>query len=334
MKRILYIFSVVGVIISTLASNLPANAQSNECRATANRGYKCYQDRPIRARSGYPGTDTGTFTYSPPPGYRLMDYKEVVQARFGEGGNVNINFVRSGTVAELRMSIGSSNKSLVDRKSRIQAKATVPIEGVPVNVGGEIEAIDKALSENNSRLEMLSRDNSNVDRVQATVTVRGRCTKQALGVCVDNQGGKYEGYIRFNLEYVGTPEEIKGANEVAIKRAENALNLLEQASKSSGNTGNSGNSGNNAASAVRVFENPRGTNGVPIDAVLKGANGLDPNARQQGANAFCQSNGYKGSVDFQFAGGSNIGTVQWDRGAGSWAFCASCGMYLTKVTCQ
>ncbi len=331
MKRILGVFFVLGLSISTFASNLPAKAQSAQCPATANLGYKCYQDRPITARSGYPGSDTGTFTYSPPPGYRLMDYKEVVQARFGEGGNVNINFVRSGTNAQLLSSVQSDNRSLIDQKSRLESYAKIPISGVPITVGGEIEAINKSLSENSSRVNMLSRDNSNIDRVQASVTVRGRCTRHALSVCVDNQGGKYEGYIRFNLEYVGSPEEIKARNQVAIRRAQNAVNVLEQASKSSGNTGNSG---NNAGSAVRIFENPRGTNNVPIDVALKGANGLDPNARQQGANAFCQLNGYQRAVDFQVANGSNIGTVQWDRGANSWAFCASCGAYLTKVTCQ
>lgn len=329
MKPILGVFYVLGLTIATLAYNLPGIAQSAQCPATANLGYRCYQDRAIRARSGYPGSDTGTFTYSPPPGYRLMDYKEVVQARFGEGGNVNINFVRSGTVAELRSSIESDNRSLIDQKSRIESYAKFPISGVPITVGGETEAINKSLNENRSRLNMLSRDNSNVDRVQASVTVRGRCTRHVLSVCVDNQGGKYEGYIRFNLEYVGSPEEIKAANEAAIRRAQNALNVFEQASKTVVLP-----PGGNPGSAVRVFENPRGINNVPIDVALKGANGLDPNARQQGANAFCQLNGYKGAVDFQVAGGSNIGTMQWDRGANSWAFCASCGMYLTKVTCQ
>ncbi len=87
-------------------------------------------------------------------------------------------------------------------------------------------------------------------------------------------------------------------------------------------------------SSTRLFENPRGANGVPIDVTRKGANGLDPNARQMGANTFCQLNGYKNAVNFQFASGSNTGTVQFDTSTGGWTYCASCGMYLTTVTCQ
>lgn len=91
---------------------------------------------------------------------------------------------------------------------------------------------------------------------------------------------------------------------------------------------NPGNSG------TRLFENPRGANGIPIDVARKGANGLDPSARQLGADTFCQLNGYKKAVSFQFTNGSNLGTVQFDPSAGGWAYCANCGMYFTKVTCQ
>ncbi len=198
-------------------------AQSNNCPATPRIGYRCYQDRDIRARSGYPGENTGRFSYSPPTGYRLMDYRETVHSRFGEGGNLNVDLVRGGAVTQIRRVISDYNKALSDRKSRAESYAQWSIR-----VGGETETIEKALQENSSRLTLLEDSYSNVDRVNASVTVRGRYTRVVLGTCADNQGGKYEGTVRFQLEYVGTPATISAANDAVIRRIDAALLRFEQ----------------------------------------------------------------------------------------------------------
>lgn len=210
----------VGVVFSLQAQVV---AQSNDCPATPRIGYRCYQDRDIRARSGYPGSNTGTFSYSPPAGYRLMDYRETVHSRFGEGGNLNVDLVRGGAVTQIRRIISDYNRSLSDRKSRAESYAQWSIR-----VGGETEVIENALRENNSRLAVLEDSYSNVDRVNASVTVSGRCTKVVLGQCVDNQGGKYEGTVRFQLEYVGTPGAISAANDAVLRRVDAALQRFEQ----------------------------------------------------------------------------------------------------------
>jgi hypothetical protein len=157
-----------------------------------------------------------------------MDYREVVQSRFGEGGGINVNLVRGGTFSQLSSSIVSSNRVLSDYRGRIESYARFPISGVPITVGGETEVIDRTLRENEQRLQMLSSDYSNVDRVQVSVTVRGRCTRSApLVGCVDNEGGKYEGYLRFFLEYVGNPSDVIASNEAVIRRAQESLTLLQ-----------------------------------------------------------------------------------------------------------
>ncbi|GJD22465.1 hypothetical protein RIVM261_074210 [Rivularia sp. IAM M-261] len=214
------ILATTGVVISLQNQVF---AQSNNCPATPKIGYRCYQDRDIRARSGYPGENTGRFSYSPPTGYRLMDYQETVHSRFGEGGNLNVDFVRGGSVTQIRRVISDYNKALSDRKSRAESYAQWSIR-----VGGETETIEKALQENNSRLALLEDSYSNVDRVNASVTVRGRCTRVVLGTCADNQGGKYEGTVRFQLEYVGTPVSISAANDEVIRRIDTALQRFEQ----------------------------------------------------------------------------------------------------------
>ncbi len=199
-------------------------AQSNDCPASPRVGYRCYQDRNLRARTGYPGSDTNTFSYSPPEGYRIMDYRETVHSKFGEGGGVNIDFVRGGAVTNIRKTINNYNKALLERKNKAQSYAQWTMR-----VGGETEVIENALQENNSRLAILENSNSNVDRVNASVTVSGRCTRHVFGACVDNEGGKFEGTIRFMLQYVGTPSNISATNEALLRRIDTALQQFERA---------------------------------------------------------------------------------------------------------
>lgn len=210
----------VGVVLSLQTQVV---AQSNDCPATPRIGYRCYQDRNIRARSGYPGSNTGTFSYSPPGGYRIMDYRETVHSRFGEGGNLNIDFVRGRAVTQIRRTITDYNRALSERRSRAESYAQWSIR-----VGGETETIENALRENNSRLALLESSYSNVGRVNASVTVNGRCTRVVLGTCVDNQGGQYEGTVRFQLEYVGTSGDISAAHDAVLRRVDAALQRFEQ----------------------------------------------------------------------------------------------------------
>lgn len=221
-----YLIAATGIVISLQNQ---VSAQSNECPATPQIGYRCYQDRTLRARAGYPGSDTGTLEFIPPQGYRLIDYKESVAYQWGGGGNVNINMIRSGANIQIKQYSEQYDKNLIDRQNQIKGYATVPVEGVPVNVGGELEAIEKSLEENRRVRSLLDNSYSNVDKVTASVTVSGRCTRHVLGACVDNQGGKYEGTIRFMLEYVGTSASISAANEAAIRRADAAILQLAQA---------------------------------------------------------------------------------------------------------
>lgn len=228
--KVLFVGTLIsGMFVSAITFTFRAQAQTNNCPARPNIGHRCYQDRNLYARSGYPGEDTQGWTYSPPPGYRLMDYQEVVQSRFGEGGGINVNLVRGGTFSQLSSSIASSNRVLADYRGRIESYARFPISGVPITVGGETEVIDRTLRENERRLQMLSSDYSNVDRVQVSVTVRGRCTRTApLVGCVDNQGGQYQGYLRFSLEYVGNPSDIIAANDAIVRRAQNSLAVFQR----------------------------------------------------------------------------------------------------------
>jgi hypothetical protein len=152
-----------------------------------------------------------------------MDYRETVHSRFGEGGNLNVDFVRGGAVTQIRRVISDYNRALSDRRSRAESYAQWSIR-----VGGETETIENALRENNSKLALLESSYSNVDRVNMSVTVSGRCTRVVLGTCVDNQGGKYEGTVRFLLEYVGTPGDISAANDAVLKRVDAALQRFEQ----------------------------------------------------------------------------------------------------------
>ena len=214
------VVAITGVLV---VSQSQAHSQT-ACPANPAIGYQCRQDIPIRARSGYPGSDTGKFAYTPPSGYRLMGWKIEEHARFGEGGNVNINVVRGGQVTRIRSITSNQNKTMSDQSTKIKSYAQWAAE----KVGGESELIEKQIRENNTRVALLDDAYSNVDRVNADVTVRGRCTRHVFNRCVDNQGGKYEGTVKFQLEYVGTPESIEAANIALINRMNTVLAELEQ----------------------------------------------------------------------------------------------------------
>ena len=186
---------------------------------------RCYQDVSINARSGYPGRQPAKSESTRFSGWRIVGYdRPATQAQFGEVSGPNITFAESGTNAELRSTLESFNRELLDLKNKLESKARFPVAGVPIEIGGVTESINKSLRENEQRFAALSAVNTNTDIVFVNVTVGGRCTRYVLGVCLDNQGGKYEGYVRVHMVYVGTPEQIRSINQPIIE----TLKLIEQ----------------------------------------------------------------------------------------------------------
>lgn len=210
----------LGTFASIAISGAEVQAQSSSCPSRPGRGYRCYHDLVLFKRVGYPNADYDEEEFSPPPGYRIMNYQEVVQSRFGETSSIKINKVTGNTVANIQSAIDSSRRQLTDAKNRAESYARFPIAGTPINVGGESENIEKALRENEARLNVLSQANSNVDRIIARVDVASRCTKWApiVNTCIDNEGGKFEGYLRIFLEYVGSPDEILSESQALTNR--------------------------------------------------------------------------------------------------------------------
>ncbi|NCR72980.1 MAG: hypothetical protein GPJ18_20140 [Microcystis aeruginosa F13-15] len=222
---------LISLIIFAL-SGLEAKAKiKGQCGTFRPRiGDGCYQDVYVRARSGYPGSQTGRSQSTSFAGWYIVGYdRPVDQGSFGEISGPNVQYVKGGSNFDIRNSVNSNNRQLLDVRNRLKAKASVPVEGVPVNIEGLVDSINRTLRDNQSRLESYSRAVSNVDFVDVIVTVAGRCTRHVLNVCVDNQGGKYEGYVRVYMIYVGTPNEIASSTQAIINRANDALNRIRQA---------------------------------------------------------------------------------------------------------
>lgn len=112
-----------------------------------------------------------------------------------------------------------------------------------------------------------------------------------------------------------------------------AYNLPTKA-QSNQNNGNTGKSSNIAATDIRVFRNPTEGDNIPVDVVVKGASGLNDEARQKGANAFCKSKQYTEAVNFEVERDSSVGTMQWNPKTYQWEFCEDCKLYFSKVTCK
>lgn len=89
-----------------------------------------------------------------------------------------------------------------------------------------------------------------------------------------------------------------------------------------------------AQSNLRVFNDPTKGDNIPVDVVVKGASGLDEEARQKGANAFCRANQYTAAVNFEWDRDSTVGTMQWNPKTFRWEFCEECKLYFTKITCK
>ena len=113
-----------------------------------------------------------------------------------------------------------------------------------------------------------------------------------------------------------------------------ASNLPTKA-QSNQNKENTGKSSNIAATdEVRVFNDPTKGDNIPVDVVVKGASGLDEEARQKGANAFCRANQYTAAVNYEWDRDSTVGTMQWNPKTFRWEFCEECKLYFTKITCK
>jgi hypothetical protein len=293
----------------TLAKS--AFAEAPPCRdiATPQIGNTCYNELSINARSGPndASSDHGEMTAG--GGWSIIDWNFRNDTQFGSVEGPKYTFIEKGSAFQMKNSIDEYTRNLEEVRKKAEAEGN----------GSKFLAdyTDKTLKEYENRRSAVSSAQTNVDVFKVDVTVRGRCLKSTILGCVDKGGGQLKGVVRVFKRYIGTLESTQAYLAETLSEARKIASESTQPIPGSVN-----------------LDNPVDQKGVPFDVTWKGANGEDSAARTEGANLFCKWKGHNTAIDFQFAGGSNKGTWQWDKEANRWWYCSVCGMYFTKVACQ
>ncbi len=190
----------------------------------------CYQRVSVEARRvGYgEGISRGRGESTSIAGWFVTGWDVPVSTN-SLNGSANLEFIQRGSNFQIASTLDELDRALLNTRDQVQSFANFPIAGVPVTVGGLTEKINEALHESQRRRNALAQAQTNVDRVVITAEASGRCTKNFLGTCVDNQGGWYRGYVDVYMVYVGTPSEITSIQQRTLNEVQQGLRTLEQA---------------------------------------------------------------------------------------------------------
>ncbi len=145
-------------------------------------------------------------------------------------GSASTQFVQGGEVSYIKTENDTYSKELRDYYNKINASATVPVEGVPLDVKGMLETIEKEQKEVEQRSRYTASAQSNVDKVILKANASGRCfwTIPLSGKCGDGIGGWYNGYVDVYKVYVGTPEDIKSERASMRQTFNNWISQIER----------------------------------------------------------------------------------------------------------
>jgi hypothetical protein len=198
-------------------------------------GTKCLQQLRVETNHvEYGRSDRATpATYTPPSGWYFLAYEGPI-ATSRNNGSATVELVTRGADFRILNSAQDYERQLNDLDS--QNKSYVQVKGI--GYGGQSRVIEKARWENQQRMRAFSSAQTNIDRIQLHAKAAGRCTKKVLGVCVDNAGGWYRGYINITLVYVGTYEQLESEkrqtiNQIRLGLTENQLPPVQTPSSNS-----------------------------------------------------------------------------------------------------
>lgn len=230
-----YAFVCTSLVALTTWLVFPDLAKSQNIQpchlAERSLGNRCYQRVSVESRHVAYGEDTsyGKSESTSFDGWVIIGWSDIVELS-KNNGSASIQYVQGGSNYQISNLLDNYDYNLRDLKDKLQARATVPINGIPVDVGGMIERINYALNQNQTRRSLISSAKSNVDHILLTSEASGRCTRVIFGACVDNAGGWYKGYVDVYMQYVGNSNEISSQLQGLIDQGQQTLQTLEQTS--------------------------------------------------------------------------------------------------------
>lgn len=215
------LFALYTVLFGSIVFSGSANAQQACSQISSpTPGTKCIQQLRVETNHvEYGRSDRATATYTPPAGWYFLAYEGPFPTS-RNNGSATVELVTRGADYRILNSAEDYEKQLNELDS--QNKSYVQVKGI--GYGGQSRVIEKARWENQQRMRAFSSAQTNVDRIQLHAKAAGRCTKKALGVCVDNAGGWYRGYINITLVYVGTYDQIELEKRQTLSQIRLGLN--------------------------------------------------------------------------------------------------------------
>lgn len=313
------------------AEGLPNGVPNQPCGTLSNPnpGTLCYTVTPGggKASAGGHTQRFSTIIQSTEPEYVIASVVVEVTSAAGERQGPTVNQIsRGGTASVVSVAI-DKQRELRQIRGELQAKATV-LSGPALM---EAQAKLSALSQQEHSFEEVVTQTIAAGQDAGKFEVSGSASPRKCGTLnLDKCGSWIEYKIYVVRRYVGNP--IAAYNR-AFAVAQDARNTINRLIASQSATIPQQTSTPNPPLSGTTFQNPTEMN-TPIDVALKGANGLDANARQVGADTYCRFKGYKRAVNFQTANGSSKGTLQFETSTNRWIVCPTCGMYFTRIVCQ
>jgi hypothetical protein len=200
----------------TLQNQESANAME-PCGNPSGVGYQCYEDGVINTRVDYGRTDQFSSQIQAGSGYVITRFEFINEAQFGSVNGPNITKVQSGAAVKISEILSQSSNELDEAYNKASG------EYKKVTAMAEVQS--KFQREIKARKESLSRVSSNVDLVQWSGSVSGRCVTRVFGGCVDSIGGKLQGKVRIYKLYIGTNASAEDLRNLMREELAKALAL-------------------------------------------------------------------------------------------------------------
>ncbi len=192
-------------------------------------GTACVERVYIRSgKANWPdGRESNTEEYVPPNRHWIITYVSPLVATSAQQSKASRQLVADGQLSSITREIDNTHKRCLETYNKLRSEAKFPIQGVPVEVGGITENVEKRCNELKDTQRYLSNVSSNIGQVILRAEAWGECKWRdpLLRICGDGTGGWYEGYVDVTRVYVG---DVAAFERRIMTEAERGLELVRQ----------------------------------------------------------------------------------------------------------
>ena len=175
--------------------------------------------------------------YTPPDRSWIISHVGEPIKTSGQQSQPDLQIIAGGQKSKVEREIDNLYKEALDSYNKLQAEATVPVKGVPVNIKQMLENVEKRMNEIRDMQRYSSNISSNVAQVIFRARAWGDCKWRVpfSSKCGDGTGGWYQGYVEVTQVYVGDVNDLKRKFDSEVQSTFQAIN---QAKKTQNNNSN------------------------------------------------------------------------------------------------